>query len=114
MFATFDLCVGVLLGTFLGSLATLVYHVRQIRQETRQNYVRLSLAQAEVATLERTLEIHRRNSVTDFPRPIQNLAVVESEPSNALPLIPPWISNCESPIADGTTSKQPMGQSGAA
>jgi hypothetical protein len=58
----FDFIGGILLGTFLGSLAMLIYHIRQIRDESRQNYIRLSLAQAELATLERTLEIHRRGS----------------------------------------------------
>jgi hypothetical protein len=108
MYDTFDFFGGVLLGTSLGSLATLVYHVRQIHQEARQNYVRLSLAHAEVATLERTLEIHRRGSTPDFPQPVQNPAVVESEPSNALPLIPPWIGNCEDSSACGITSERPQ------
>jgi len=100
MFDTFDFCVGVLLGTFLGSLATLAYHMRQIRREARQNYVRLSLAQAEIATLEWTLEIHRLNSTPDFIRPVQNAAAVESESADALPqLVPAWISNSKDPAA---------------
>ena len=55
MYDPLDFIGGIFLGTFLGTLATLIYHVRQIRQESRQNYVRLSLAQAEVVTLKRTL-----------------------------------------------------------
>ena len=60
----FDFIGGILLGTLLGSLATLLYHVRQIHHETRQNYIRLSLAHAEVVTLERTLEFQRSGSST--------------------------------------------------
>lgn len=112
MYDTFDLCVGVLLGTFIGSLATLVYHVQQIRQEARQNYVRLSLAQAEVVTLERTLEIHRRSSIPDFTQPTQNPAVPENETPSALPLIPPWMGNCEDPTADAVSSERTVAQAG--
>ena len=89
MSGPFDFIGGILLGTFLGSFGALVYHVRQIRQEARQNYVRLSLAQAEVLTLERTLEIHRSGSTPDFRQPIHNPAVEENEPSDEIPLMPP-------------------------
>lgn len=108
----FDFIGGILLGTFLGSLATLIYHIRQIRQEARQNYVRLSLAHAEVLTLERTLEIHRRGSTHDFRQPIQNPAMPENGPSNEVPLIPPWIGNCEDSTA-GITSERPQSRAGA-
>ncbi len=53
--------VGVFVGILVGSLATLVYHIRQIRLEARKNYIRLFLAQAEVVTLER-ISPNRRNS----------------------------------------------------
>jgi hypothetical protein len=86
MYDTFDFFGGIFLGTFLGSLATLAYHVRQIHQEGRQNHVRFSLAQTEVATLERTLEIHR-NPNPDFAQPFQNPTLPEGEASNTLPLI---------------------------
>jgi hypothetical protein len=109
---TFDFIGGILLGTFLGSLATLVYHVRQLRQETRQNYVRLSLAQAEVATLELMIEIHRRNPIADLPQPLPNPAAPESEAGDALPLIPAWIGSPESPIATETTSQQAVSRTG--
>ena len=102
MYDTFDFFGSVLLGTFLGSLATLIYHVRQIRQEARQNYLRLSLAQAEVTTLERTLEILRGNSIADFTQPIQKPTVPESEAPNTLPLIPPWMRNSRSGREDST------------
>ena len=108
----FDFIGGILLGTFLGSLATLIYHVRQLRQETRQNYVRLSLAQAEVATLELMIEIHRRNPITDLTQPLPNPAAPESETTDAAPLIPAWIGNPESPIATGKPSEQVVSQSG--
>ena len=112
MYDPFDFIGGILLGTFIGSLATLIYHVRQIRQETRQNYVRLSLAQSEVVTLERTLEIHRRSTAPDFPKPIQNAAVLEREPSDDLPLIPPWIDNCEDSLGGRMTSERPQSPAG--
>jgi len=112
MYDTFDFCVGVLLGTFLGSLATLVYHMRQIRQEARQNYVRLSLAQAEVATLEWILEIHRRNSIPDFTQPIEDPAVPESEARDTLPLIPSWMGNYEDPTAGAMTSEPASSRTG--
>jgi len=86
----FDFIGGILLGTFLDSFAALIYYVRQIRQEARQNY-------AEVLTLERTLEIHRRNLVRDVPSPIEHLAAAEHAPSNEILLIPPWIGNGEDP-----------------
>ena len=103
MYDSFDFIGGILLGAFIGSLVTLVYHVRQIRNEARQNYVRLSLAHSEVATLNRALEIHRRN-------PVQNGAVREGDSSGALPLVPSWMSRCESPIADGTTPLESVSQ----
>jgi hypothetical protein len=105
MVDTFDFCAGILLGTFLGSLATLVYHIRQIRQEVRQNYIWLSLAQAEVETLERTLEIHRRSSTLD-PMQLapQERAAPQSKFLNALPLTPAWIGNSEA--ASGTASRR--------
>ena len=108
----FDFIGGLLLGTFLGSLATLVYHIRQIRQDARQTYIRLSLFHAEVLTLERTLEIHRRGSASDFRPPIQNPAVPENEPFNEIPLIPPWIGNCEDSSAGRITSERPSGRTG--
>ncbi len=49
----------VLLGILIGALATLLCHLRQIRREIRENYVRLSLAQAEIETRERILDVHR-------------------------------------------------------
>ena len=104
----FDFIGGILLGTFLGSLATLVYHIRQIRQEARQNYIRLSLAHAEVLTLERTLEIHRRGSTPDFQQPIQHPAMLENETSNdEFPLIPPWIGKFRASSATEITSERP-------
>lgn len=106
MIDTFDFLGGILIGTFVGSLVTLIYHMREVRQETRQNYVRLSLAQSEVATLERELEIHRRNSVADFAQPQQNPSESEGQALNTLPRSPSWMRNCESPIA-GTTSNGP-------
>ena len=109
----FDFIGGILLGTFLGSLATLVYHIRQIRQEARQNYIRLSLAHAEVLTLERTLEIHRRGSTPDFQQPIQHPAVLENGPSNdEFPLMPPWIGNLGDSSATGITSERPQSRAG--
>ena len=54
-----------------GTLATLIYHVRHCEQ-SRQNYVHTLLAQAEVVTLERTLEIHRRGSTADLQQPIHD------------------------------------------
>ena len=42
MFDPFDFIGGILFGTFLGSLATLIYYVRQIRQEARQNFREVS------------------------------------------------------------------------
>jgi len=102
----FDFIGAILLGTFLGSFATLVYHLQQIRQEARQNYRRLSLAHTEVVTLKRTLEIHRPNSITDFTPPIANSAVPESEAPTA-PLIPPWMGDCEDSSAGGITSERP-------
>ena len=102
---SFDFVGGILLGTFLGSLATLIYHIRQIRHESRQNYIRLSLAHAEVLTLERTLEIHRRSLVRDVPRPIEHLAAAEHAPSNEITLIPPWIGNGEDPAGRISSEK---------
>ena len=104
---SFDFVGGMLLGTFLGSLATLIYHIRQIRQEARQSYVRLSLAHAEVLTLERTLEIHRRCVAPDFRQPIQSPALPEGESSNEIPLIPPWVGNGEDSSAGGIASDRP-------
>ena len=75
-----------------------IYYVRQIRQEARQNY-------AEVLTLERTLEIHRRNLVRDVPRPIEHLAAAEHAPSNEITLIPPWIGNGEDPAGRISSEK---------
>ena len=108
----FDFIGRILLGTFLGSLATMVYHILQIRQEARQNYLRLSLAHAEVLTLERTLEIHRRSTAPDFPKPIQNPAVLEREPSDDLALIPPWMGNCKDSSDGGMTSEGPQSRAG--
>ena len=84
MVDTFDFLGGIILGTFIGSLATLIYHLREIRHETRQNYVRLSLAQAEVVNLERTLGLHRSNPGTDFAEPQQEAAKPEKEVANTL------------------------------
>ena len=112
MYDPFDFIGGILLGTFIGSLATLIYHVRQIRQETRRNYVRLSLAQSEVATLERTLEIQRLGATPDSRQPIQNTALLKDKPSSELPLIPPWIGNCEDSSAGGIASERPRGRAG--
>jgi hypothetical protein len=112
MYDTFDFIGGILVGTFLGSLTMLIYHMRQIRQEARQNYVWLSLAHAEVLSLERILEIHRRNSIPDFRQPIQNPPVLENEPSNELPLIPPWIGNCEASSIGGILSERPQSRAG--
>jgi hypothetical protein len=113
MSGAFDFIGGILLGTFLGSLATLVYHIRQIRQEARQNYILLSLAHAEVLTLERTLEIHRRGSTADLQQPIQTPAEPENEPSNdEFPLIPSWVGNCEDSSAAGITSARPQSRAG--
>lgn len=109
---TFDFFGGVLLGTFLGSLATLVYHVRQIHQEARQNYVRLSLAQAEVSTLEWTLEMYRRNSIADLTQPMQNPTVPESEVPNTFPLILPPMDNRGGPTAGAMTSEPPSSRTG--
>ena len=105
MYDTLDFFGGILLGTFLGSLATLVYHVRQIHQEARQNYVRLSLAQAEVSTLERTLEMYRGNSIANLTQPMQNPTVPESEVPNTFPLILPRMANCEDRTAGAMTSE---------
>jgi len=58
MVDSLDFLGGIFLGTFLGSLAALIYHVRQTRQEVRRSYVQLSLAQMEITTLKRTLESH--------------------------------------------------------
>ena len=102
----FDFIGAILLGTFLGSFATLVYHLRQIRQEARQNYLRLSLAHTEVVTLKRTLEF-RRNFLTDFTPPIANPAVPESEAPTAPPLIPPWIAAARIPQPAGSAPKDP-------
>ena len=107
MVDTFDFLGGAVIGTFIGSLVTLIYHVREIRQETRQHYVRLSLAQSEVVTLERKIEIHRLNPVTNFTQPPHDAPESESEAPNTLPRIPALIGNRESPIAAGTTSNGP-------
>jgi len=109
VYDSFDFIGGILLGTFIGSLAMLIYHMRQIRHETRQNYIRLSLAHAEILTLERTLEIHRSGSIPDFRQPIQNRAMLEDRPSNEISLISPWIGNCEDSSAGGITSESPRG-----
>lgn len=85
MIDTFDFLGGILIGTFVGSLVTLIYHMREVRQEARQNYIRLSLAQSEVITLERKLEIHRRNSVADFVQLPQDPSESENEVDNTLP-----------------------------
>jgi hypothetical protein len=103
---TFDFLGGIILGTFIGSLATLIYHLREIRHETRQNYVRLSLAQSEVVTLERTLEIHRRNSVTDFAQ--QHPSESESEAPSTPPRIPIWMGNLDASIVSQTSSNLPF------
>jgi hypothetical protein len=58
MVDSLDFLGGIFLGTFLGALAALIYHVRQTRQEVRRSYVQLSLAQMEITTLKRTLESH--------------------------------------------------------
>lgn len=107
MVDTFDFLGGAVIGTFIGSLVTLIYHVREIRQEARQHYVRLSLAQSEVVTLERKIEIHRLNPVNDFTQPPHDPPNPESEAPNPLPRIQPWMGNYESPIAAGTTSNGP-------
>jgi len=112
MYDTFDFFRGILLGAFLGSLATLIYHVRQIHQEARQNYVRLSLAQAEVSTLERTLEMYRRNSIADLTQPMQNPTVPESEVPNTFPLILPPMDNCEDSTAAAMTSEPASSRTG--
>ena len=109
---TFDFIGGILLGTFLGSLATLVHHVQQLRQEARQNYIRLSLAQAEVVSLERTLEIHRRNPIVDLPQQIQSPAEPGSDTANALPLIPLWMADGQDPAARAVTSEQAIRHAG--
>jgi hypothetical protein len=107
MVDTFDFLGGALIGTFIGSLVTLIYHVREIRHEARQHYFRISMAQAEVVTLERTLEIHRCNPVTEFTQPPQDSAEPERRAANSPPLIPAWSGNLESPIGMGITSNGP-------
>ena len=103
---------GILLGTFLGSLAMLIYHIGQIRDESRQNYIRLSLAQAELATLERTLEIHRLGTTLDSQQSIQTPILLEDKPSSELPLIQPWIGNRKESSAAGITSEGSQSRAG--
>lgn len=99
MYDTFNFCVGILLGALVGSLATLFYHLRQIRHEARQNYIRLSLAQGEVVTLERTLEIHRRSSMREFTQTTDGFTLPECEAITPLPRIPPWMGSRNAPTA---------------
>ena len=47
-----------------------------------------------------------------FRHPIQNPAVPENEPSNEVPVIPPWIGNCEGSSAGGITSERPLRYAG--
>jgi len=107
-----DFIGGIFLGIFLGTLATLIYHIRQIRHESRQNYIRLSLAHAEVLTLERTLEIHRLGSPPDFRQPIQNPAMPENEPTNEVRLMPRWLVDCEDSSVGRITSERPQSRTG--
>ena len=45
----------------------------------------------------------------DFRQPIQSPALPEDEPSKEIPLIPPWVGNCEDSSAGGITSDRPQG-----
>jgi hypothetical protein len=50
------LWIGLLIGFFLGSCVSYLYCKRKIKNEIRERYIQLSIAQAHIESLEKTLQ----------------------------------------------------------
>lgn len=48
--------IGLLIGFLLGSLVTGLYCKRKIKSEIRERYIQLSIAQAQIESLEKNLQ----------------------------------------------------------